>query len=116
MDKQISRGERYYANLDPVFGSEQGARLPVFILSNNIGNRHSPTAIVAAITTSPGKPDLPVHVELKHTDGLRDGSIVLLEQIRTVDRRRLESYLGALSVGQMLEVERALGVSLGLFL
>ena len=94
---QIRKGDVYYADLTPVVGSEQGGVRPVLIIQNNIGNRHSPTVIVAAITRSRSKPHLPTHVSLSAVCGLRQDSMVLLEQVRTIDRSRLREYIGRLN-------------------
>lgn len=109
----IHRGDIYYADLEPVVGSEQGGTRPVVIIQNEVGNRFSPTVIVAAVTTSRGK--LPTHVALNdHIPGLRTGSVILLEQIRTLDRIRLKQYIGKLSAGTLQMLDTALGISIGL--
>lgn len=113
--QEISRGDIYYADLRPVIGSEQGGVRPVLILQNNVGNRHSPTVIAAPITSKMGKPRLPTHVSLdKHTEGLHRGSIILLEQIRTIDKSRLKGRIGMLSASEMEQIDWALGISIGL--
>ena len=113
--QEISRGDIYYADLRPVIGSEQGGIRPVLILQNNVGNRHSPTVIAAPITSKLGKPRLPTHVSLnKHTEGLNRGSIILLEQLRTIDKSRLKGRIGALGTSEMKQIDWALGVSVGL--
>jgi mRNA interferase MazF len=114
MNQSIMRGDLYYADLNPVIGSEQGGVRPVLIVSNDMGNRHSPTVIIAAITGKAMKPTLPTHHELRATNGLDRESIVLLEQIRTIDKQRLKNHVGALGWDDMQEVDRALAVSLGL--
>ncbi len=92
MDNSVKRGDIFYADLSPVVGSEQGGVRPVLIVQNDTGNRHSPTVIAAAITSQTGKARLPTHIELSaNTYGLPKESVVLLEQIRTLDKRRLES-------------------------
>ena len=91
------RGEIYFADLDPVRGSEQGGVRPVLILQNNTGNRYSPTVIAAAVTSRGKKPALPTHVQLEGVRGLRAGSIVLLEQLRTLDKSRLLRRVGMIS-------------------
>lgn len=91
--KQIKRGEIYYADLSPIVGSEQGGLRPVLVLQNDMGNRYSPTTIVAAITSRETKSDLPTHVKID-ADGLKTASTVLLEQIRTIDKSRLGQYVG----------------------
>lgn len=108
------RGDIYYADLNPVKGSEQGGDIrPVVIIQNDIGNKYSPTLVVAAITNSK-KTKLPVHVVVKNIDYLRDNSIILLEQIRTVDRSRLREYVGCLDNEYMNKVDTALAISIGL--
>jgi mRNA interferase MazF len=114
-NRSIRRGDIYYADLDPAVGSEQGGVRPVLILQNNVGNRHSPTVIVAAITSRIGKPRLPTHVPL---DGamkrLHRNSLALLEQVRTIDRSRLREYIGTLDTVTMAAVDGAMEVSFGL--
>ena len=111
----IKRGEIYYADLSPVVGSEQGGVRPVLIVQNDIGNKHSPTVIAAAITSQKEKNKLPTHIELNAADcGLAKDSIVLLEQVRTIDKKRLKERMGALDIGSMDMVDRALSVSFGL--
>ena len=111
----IKRGDIYYADLSPVVGSEQGGLRPVLIVQNDIGNRYSPTVIAAAITSKLGKAKLPTHIDI-HADrvGLSRDSIVLLEQIRTLDKRRLREKMGHLDDVMMAEVNRAITVSFGL--
>lgn len=109
----IRRGDIFYADLSPVLGCEQGGVRPVLVIQNNIGNRYSPTLIVAAITSKP-KRELPTHVEVLSIEALQKNSVVLLEQIRTIDRIRLLEYIGSLSRIRMLLVDRALAVSVGL--
>ena len=111
--KEIKRNDIYYAELDPVVGSEQGGLRPVLILQNDTGNRHSPTTIVAAITSSPRKTNLPTHITIQ-TKGLTKESIVLLEQIRTIDKSRLTEFVGSLDKQTMESVDRAIVVSLGI--
>ena len=110
-EQVMKRGEIYHADLNPVFGSEQGGYRPVLIIQNNRGNRHSPTVIVAAITSQP-KTKLPTHVPINGIRGLEKESFVLLEQIRTVDKRRLDDYVGRLNRDQMNRVEKALRTSM----
>ena len=110
---QIKRGELYYATLDPVIGSEQGGKRPVLILQNDIGNKHSPTVVVAAITSRLGKAKLPTHVNLS-SEKLSKDSIVLLEQIRTIDKCRLVEYIGKTTPEEMEFIEKALLVSVGI--
>ncbi len=109
----IKRGEIYYADLSPVSGSEQGGFRPVIILQNDMGNKYSPTTIVAAITSRETKKVLPTHVTIT-ADGLQTESIVLLEQIRTIDKTRLKKYLGILDENILTTIDRALAISLGL--
>ena len=110
-EQVMRRGEIYHADLNPVFGSEQGGYRPVLIIQNNRGNQHSPTVIVAAITSQP-KTKLPTHVPINGIRGLEKESFVLLEQIRTVDKRRLDDYVGRLNRDQMNRVEKALRTSM----
>ena len=111
----IKRGDIYYADLSPVVGSEQGGLRPVLIIQNDVGNRYSPTVIAAAITSRMGKNRLPTHIDV-HAEkvGLAKDSVVLLEQIRTLDKRRLKEKLGHLDDGMMNEVNNAIAVSFGL--
>ena len=112
MDRKILRGEIYYADLDPVIGSEQGGERPVIILQNNKGNRHSPTVIVAPLTSNRVKTALPTHVEI-HAAGLRTTSLVLLEQIRTIDKQRISDFVGVATDVEMKDIEKALLTSVG---
>lgn len=113
--EDIRRGDIYYADLRPVVGSEQGGIRPVVILQNNVGNRHSPTVIAAAITSRKGKHKLPTHVNLDApVPGLYRDSIILLEQLRTIDKSRLRDKLGSLGEDQMCKLDHALEVSVGL--
>ena len=115
MDRIIKRGDIYYAELNPVIGSEQGGTRPVLIISNDIGNRYSPTVIIAAITgKTHTKAKLPTHTEVKNIEGLDRDSIVLLEQIRTVDKKRLEQYMGMMPAEAMARVDKALAISIGI--
>lgn len=111
----VKRGDIYYADLSPVVGSEQGGLRPVLIIQNDVGNRYSPTVIAAAITSRMGKNRLPTHIDI-HADkvGLAKDSVVLLEQIRTLDKRRLKEKMGHLDDGLMHEVNTAIAVSFGL--
>jgi mRNA interferase MazF len=111
----IHRGEIYYADLNPASGSEQGGTRPVLVLQNDIGNRHSPTVIVAAITSQKGKHEIPTHVDIGAVSGLHRDSMVLLEQIRTLDKHRLKGCVGALGFQEMKQVDKALKISFGLF-
>ena len=111
----IRRGDIYYADLSPVVGSEQGGIRPVLIVQNDVGNRHSPTVIAAAITSRINKNRLPTHIEVDaQSYGLARDSIVLLEQIRTLDKRRLKERMGHLDREAMERVDRAISISFGL--
>ena len=113
--KLVKRGEIYYADLSPVIGSEQGGVRPVLILQNDVGNHYSPTVIIAAITTQVQKNNLPTHVLLdKDETPLAHNSMILLEQIRTIDKQRLQDRITQVKSSRMKQVERALRVSLGL--
>ena len=110
----MKRGEIYRADLDPVVGSEQGGVRPVVIIQNDTGNLHSPTVIVAAITTRRKKPGLPIHVPISAEEsGLKQDSIVLTEQVRTLEKSRLSRRLGTLTPEAMKRLDHALGLSLG---
>lgn len=112
---QIERGELYYADLSPVVGSEQGGLRPVLIIQNNVGNKYSPTVIIAAITSQIQKAKLPTHIELSHTRySLTKDSVVLLEQIRTLDKLRLRERIGQLDAVAMQKVNVGLMISLGI--
>ena len=111
----IRRGDIFYADLSPVVGSEQGGIRPVLIVQNDVGNRFSPTVIAAAITSQKDKARLPTHIQLQPTgSGLARDSIVLLEQIRTLDKRRLKEHMGRLDDQSMSRVDQALEISFGL--
>ncbi len=111
----IKRGEIYYADLSPVVGSEQGGIRPVLIIQNDVGNRYSPTVIAAAITSQKDKTKLPTHISVEANDcGLAKDSIVLLEQVRTIDKKRLKEKMGSLDNSSMVMVDKALSVSFGL--
>ena len=111
----IKRGEIYYADLSPVVGSEQGGIRPVLIVQNDMGNRHSPTVIAAAITSQKEKAKLPTHITLNaQTCGLSKDSVVLLEQIRTIDKRRLKERMGEIDSSSMSKINDALTISFGL--
>ena len=115
MDTNVKRGDILYADLSPVVGSEQGGTRPVLIVQNDTGNRHSPTVIAAAITSQTGKARLPTHISLSgHDVGLSRDSIVLLEQIRTIDKRRLREHMGHADESVMNQVDSAIAVSFGL--
>lgn len=114
-ERKIQRGDIYHANLNPVMGSEQGGFRPVLIIQNNRGNHYSPTVIVAAMSKKIAeKADLPTHYKVKEYVGLKEESLVLLEQIRTIDKRRLIHYIGRLGKRDMEQVDRCLAVSLAL--
>lgn len=111
----IKRGDIYYADLSPVVGSEQGGIRPVLIVQNDIGNRFSPTVIAAAITSQTEKTRLPTHIRLSSVEcGLQRDSIVLLEQIRTLDKRRLRECMGRLEDEMMGKIDEAISISFGL--
>ncbi len=111
----IRRGDIYYADLSPVVGSEQGGLRPVLIVQNDVGNKYSPTVIAAAITSKMGKARLPTHIDIPSVDaGLVKDSVVLLEQMRTIDKKRLKERMGHLNPTTMLSVNTAIQVSLGL--
>ena len=111
----VKRGEIYYADLSPVIGSEQGGIRPVLVVQNDVGNRYSPTVIAAAITSQQNKAKLPTHIEISAKSvGLTKNSVVLLEQIRTLDKRRLKERMGALDTQMMRQVDDAIAVSFGL--
>ena len=112
---EIKRGEVFYADLSPVIGSEQGGTRPVVIVQNDVGNRHSPTVIAAAITSRQDKTAMPTHINIKGDScGLAKDSVVLLEQIRTIDKRRLKEKTGRLDDGDIARMNRALNISFGL--
>lgn len=114
VNNEIKRGELYYADLSPVVGSEQGGIRPVLIVQNDVGNKFSPTVIAAAITSQINKAKIPTHIEVKASDvGLPKDSVVLLEQLRTLDKRRLKEKIGALDIKKMKMVDSALLISLG---
>lgn len=115
MNMSVKRGDIYYADLSPVVGSEQGGLRPVLIIQNDIGNRYSPTVIAAAITSRMGKTRLPTHIDI-YADkvGLAKDSVVLLEQIRTLDKRRLKEKMGHLDETMMNQINVAIAVSFGL--
>lgn len=113
--REIKRGDIYYANLNPVVGSEQGGIRPTAIIQNNMGNRCSPTVIIAAITSQTGKARLPTHIRVRGANcGLKMDSLILLEQVRTIDRSRLREYVGSLDAQTITEINTALAVSMGL--
>ena len=111
----MKRGDIFYADLRPVIGSEQGGIRPVLIIQNDVGNRYSPTVIAAAITSQQNKARMPTHIEIEaHTYGLSKNSVVLLEQVRTLDKRRLRERMGCLDEKAMQRVDGAIAISLGL--
>ena len=111
----VKRGDIYYADLSPVVGSEQGGLRPVLIIQNDIGNRYSPTVIAAAITSRIGKTRLPTHIDIYANQvGLAKDSVILLEQIRTLDKRRLKEKMGHLDDSMMDTVNTAIAISFGL--
>ncbi len=114
-EMNIKRGEIYYADLSPVVGSEQGGMRPVLIVQNDVGNRYSPTVIAAAITSQHEKSNLPTHINLSaQCCGLSKDSVVLLEQVRTIDKQRLKEKMGSIDGSVMNRVDKALSVSFGL--
>ena len=114
-DKKILRGDMFYANLGRGIGSEQKGYRPVLVIQNDVGNKFSPTVIVASITSKVGiKAKLPTHYFINTEDGLQAPSIILLEQIRTIDKKRLDSYIGHLSQKNIDGVNKALLISVGL--
>jgi len=111
----VKRGDIYYADLSPVVGSEQGGIRPVLIVQNDVGNKYSPTVIAAAITSRINKAKMPTHIELTaHEYGLGKDSVILLEQIRTIDKQRLREKTGRLDKRLMTRVDQAISVSFGL--
>lgn len=114
MRKAIRRGDLFYADLNPVVGSEQGGICPVLVIQNDVGNHFSPTVVAAAITSRKAKNSLPTHILLENVPGLAPTSLLLLEQLRTIDRKRLRGYIGRISKEKMLEVDAALAISIGI--
>ena len=115
VDTNVRRGDIYYADLSPVVGSEQGGVRPVLIVQNDTGNRHSPTVIAAAITSQTGKANLPTHISLAaRSCGLTRDSVILLEQVRTLDKSRLRERMGRVDSAVMEKVDAAIAVSFGL--
>ena len=111
----VKRGDIFYADLSPVIGSEQGGVRPVLVIQNDVGNKYSPTIIIAAITSQINKARLPTHIEINAPDfGLPKDSVVLLEQIRTIDKKRLREKIGKFNGDMMKTVDEALKISLGL--
>ena len=112
---EYRRGDIYCADLNPVIGSEQGGTRPVVVIQNDTGNKHSPTLIVATVTTKIAKKsNMPTHYLIGNNPAFRAPSVVMLEQIRTIDKRRIDSYLGKVTSREMAEIEKALAVSLAM--
>ena len=111
---KIKKGQIWYANLDGIRGSEQGGTRPVLIIQNDIGNAHSPTTIIAIITSKPTKAKIPTHIWLSVTDGFKVNSMVELEQLRTIDKSRLIKHIGQVQKGEQDLIDQALKISLGL--
>ncbi|MBQ9900788.1 MAG: type II toxin-antitoxin system PemK/MazF family toxin [Clostridia bacterium] len=115
MNKEIRRGDLYYAELDPVVGSEQAGTRPVLVVSNDIGNQYSPVIVIVPITSRRiGKKQLPTHVEVRMPELLKNDSTALTEQIRTIDKLRLKEYIGSLPDCLMAAVDQALAISIGI--
>ena len=110
----VKRGDVYYADLSPIVGSEQGGVRPVLVLQNDVGNKYSQTIIVSAITSQLNKTKLPTHIPLETNSGLSKNSVVLLEQIRTIDKQRLKEKIGHIDEGTMKQVNDALSISFGM--
>ncbi len=111
----VKRGDIFYADLSPVIVSEQGVTRPVLVVQNDVGNKFSPTVIVAAITSQINKAKMPTHIEISANDyGLLKDSVILLEQIRTIDKKRLKEKIGKLDDERLLQVDEALGISFGI--
>jgi len=114
-DLSIKKGDLYFADLSPVMGSEQGGVRPVLVVQNNVGNKFSPTIIVAAITSKKNKSPIPTHVEIAADgNGLAKNSVILLEQLRTIDKQRLKERIGSIDKTRLPEVNEALSISLGI--
>lgn len=114
MENSVKRGDIYFADLSPVVGSEQGGIRPVLVIQNDVGNKYSPTVIVSAITSQLTKAKLPTHIELSSQEyNLPKNSVVLLEQIRTLDKRRLKEKITVIDEKKMKEINRAILISLG---
>lgn len=109
---KVKRGDLYYADLSPVIGSEQGSTRPVVVIQNDVGNKYSPTIIISAITSQINKTKLPTHVEVEQGFGLPKNSVVLLEQIRTIDKKRLREKIGKFDEDTMRKIDDALKISL----
>ena len=113
MDRKIKRGDLVYVNFDPIIGSEQGGPRPAVVIQNDIGNRHAPTVIIAPITSKTKKSNLPTHVKLT-SKCLERNSVARLEQIKTIDKTRIEDYIGTLADEEMKMIDKALRISLGM--
>lgn len=113
MDRAVKRGDLVYLNFDPIVGSEQGGPRPAVVIQNDLGNKHAPTVIIAPITSKNKKTNLPTHVKLV-SEHLERNSMVLLEQIKTVDKSRIVSHIGTLDFDEMKMIEKALRISLGM--
>jgi len=115
MNLMVKRGDIFYADLSPVIGSEQGGIRPVLIIQNDIGNKYSPTVIIAAITSQINKAKMPTHIELSNNEyGLSKDSVILAEQVRTIDKKRLKEKIGHLDDSLMIQIDLALKISLGI--
>lgn len=112
--KTIKRGDMYYADLNPAVGSEQDGKRPVLICSNDLGNKYSPTVVVVPLTCNIMKRQLPTHVTISKADGIDRDSLALAEQIRTLDRSRLRSYIGHINEAKQNEIDEALAVCIGI--
>lgn len=111
----VKRGDIFYADLSPVIGSEQGGTRPVLVVQNDVGNKFSPTVIIAAITSQINKAKMPTHIEISaHDVGLLKDSVILLEQVRTIDKKRLREKIGRLDDELISRVDEALGISFGI--
>ena len=110
----VKRGELYYADLSPVVGSEQGGVRPVLVVQNDTGNKYSPTVIAAAVTSKINKAKLPTHIELPQAYGLQKDSVILLEQIRTIDKVRLQQKVACLDAVTMSRINQAMEISMGI--
>ena len=109
------KGSLYYADLDPVIGSEQGGIRPVLVVSNDLGNKHSPTVVIAPLTSKVvTRTLLPTHVRVKAFEGIKNDSVILVEQVRSIDKKRLHSFLGRLEIKQEIAVEKALIIEFGI--
>lgn len=112
-ERSFKRGEIYVANLSPYIGSEQGGTRPVIILQNNLGNIYSPTLIVAPLTSRLKKKEIPTHYLIEDMEALKENSLVLLEQIKTIDKQRVGEYIGKIPDHDMKSIEKAITISLG---